>query len=106
MQNFIKSYSTAVKWAKSIMPVIAIMLLASIFIFGKEDALRSGTISIDADTINLTLASNKTAITGIINLAHFIALEYDLIKFCINYEKKYHLLTNLQGQVLRALVEN
>ena len=53
-----------------------------------------------------TLASNKTAITGIINLAHFIALEYDLIKFCINYEKKYHLLTNLQGQVLRALVEN
>ena len=54
MHSFIKSYSRAVKWAKFIMPVIAIMLLASVFISGKEDALRSGTISIDADTINLT----------------------------------------------------
>ena len=40
MQNFIKSYSRAIKWAKLIMPVIAVLLLASVFIFGKEDALR------------------------------------------------------------------
>jgi len=77
MQNFIKSYSRAVKWAKFIMPVIAIMLLASVFIFGKEDALRSGTISIDADTINLTTDQKITnpQFSGLTNLGDSFILK-------------------------------
>ena len=55
MHNFIKSYSVVIKWAKYIMPIISkYSVIASVFIFGKEDALRSGTISIDADTFDLT----------------------------------------------------
>ena len=77
MQSFIKSYSRAVKWAKFIMPVIAIMLLASVFIFGKEDALRSGTISIDADTINLTTDQKITnpQFSGLTNLGDSFILK-------------------------------
>ena len=77
MQSFIKSYSRAVKWAKFIMPVIAIMLLASVFIFGKEDALRSGTISIDADTINLTADQKITnpQFSGLTNLGDSFILK-------------------------------
>ena len=77
MQNFIKSYSRAVKWAKFIMPVIAVMLLASVFIFGKEDALRSGTISIDDDTINLTTDQKITnpQFSGLTNLGDSFILK-------------------------------
>jgi lipopolysaccharide export system protein LptC len=77
MQSFIKSYSRAVKWAKFIMPVIAIMLLASVFIFGKEDALRSGTISTDADTINLTTDQKITnpQFSGLTNLGDSFILK-------------------------------
>ena len=77
MQSFIKSYSRAVKWAKFIMPVIAIILLASVFIFGKEDALRSGTISIDADTINLTTDQKITnpQFSGLTNLGDSFILK-------------------------------
>ena len=77
MQNFIKSYSRAVKWAKFIMPVIAVMLLASVFIFGKEDALRSGTISIDIDTINLTTDQKITnpQFSGLTNLGDSFILK-------------------------------
>ena len=77
MQNFIKSYSRAIKWAKLIMPVIAVLLLASVFIFGKEDALRSGTISIDADTINLTTDQKITnpQFSGLTNLGDSFILK-------------------------------
>jgi lipopolysaccharide export system protein LptC len=77
MHSFIKSYSRAVKWAKFIMPVIAIILLASVFIFGKEDALRSGTISIDADTINLTTDQKITnpQFSGLTNLGDSFILK-------------------------------
>jgi len=77
MQSFIKSYSRAVKWAKFIMPVIAILLLASVFISGKEDALRSGTISIDADTINLTTDQKITnpQFSGLTNLGDSFILK-------------------------------
>ena len=77
MQNFIKSYSRAIKWAKFIMPVIAVLLLASVFIFGKEDALRSGTISIDADTINLTTDQKITnpQFSGLTNLGDSFILK-------------------------------
>ena len=51
MHNYIKSYSVFIKWAKYIMPILAIILFSSIFIFGKEDALRSGNISIDNDNL-------------------------------------------------------
>ena len=54
MHNYIKSYSVFIKWAKYIMPILAIILFSSIFIFGKEDALRSGNISIDNDIFDLT----------------------------------------------------
>ncbi|MDA7758903.1 hypothetical protein N8935_01510 [Amylibacter sp.] len=59
------------------MPVIAIMLLASVFIFGKEDALRSGTISIDADTINLTTDQKITnpQFSGLTNLGDSFILK-------------------------------
>ena len=77
MQNFIKSYSRAIKWAKLIMPVIAVLLLASVFIFGKEDALRSGTLSIDADTINLTTDQKITnpQFSGLTNLGDSFILK-------------------------------
>ena len=77
MQNFIKSYSRAIKWAKLIMPVIAVLLLASVFIFGKEDALRSGTISIDDDTINLTTDQKITnpQFSGLTNLGDSFILK-------------------------------
>jgi len=54
MHNYIKSYSVFIKWAKYIMPILAIILFSSIFIFGKEDALRSGNISINNDIFDLT----------------------------------------------------
>ncbi|MDA9236703.1 hypothetical protein N9P77_01275 [Amylibacter sp.] len=59
------------------MPVIAIILLASVFIFGKEDALRSGTISIDADTINLTTDQKITnpQFSGLTNLGDSFILK-------------------------------
>jgi lipopolysaccharide export system protein LptC len=77
MKNFIKSYSRAIKWAKLIMPVIAVLLLASVFIFGKEDALRSGTISIDTDTINLTTDQKITnpQFSGLTNLGDSFILK-------------------------------
>jgi len=53
MHNYIKSYSVFIKWSKYIMPILAIILFSSIFIFGKEDALRSGNISIDSDIFDL-----------------------------------------------------
>ncbi|MDC0551430.1 hypothetical protein OAO40_05795 [Amylibacter sp.] len=59
------------------MPVIAVLLLASVFIFGKEDALRSGTISIDADTINLTTDQKITnpQFSGLTNLGDSFILK-------------------------------
>ncbi|MDC1283384.1 hypothetical protein N8090_00040 [Amylibacter sp.] len=36
------------------MPVMALMLFSSIFVFGKKDALRSGNIKIDNEMVNLT----------------------------------------------------
>ena len=55
MHNYIKSYSVFIKWSKYIMPILAIILFSSIFIFGKEDALRSGNISINNDIFDLTI---------------------------------------------------
>ncbi|MDA9288108.1 hypothetical protein N9P78_00330 [Amylibacter sp.] len=59
------------------MPVIAVLLLASVFIFGKEDALRSGTLSIDADTINLTTDQKITnpQFSGLTNLGDSFILK-------------------------------
>ena len=54
MHNYIKSYSVFIKWAKYIMPMLAIILFSSIFMFGKDDALRSGNISINSDIFDLT----------------------------------------------------
>lgn len=70
MRNYIQTYSTFVKWTKYIMPVLALMLLSSIFIFGKKDALRSGTLTIDADVINLTTDQKITnpQFSGLTNL--------------------------------------
>ena len=54
MRKYINTYSKIVKWSKYIMPVIALMLFSSIFVFGKKDALRSGNIKIDNEMVNLT----------------------------------------------------
>jgi len=77
MQNFIRSYSVAVKWAKFVMPIIAVMLFTSIFVFGKKDALRSGTISIDEKTINLTTDQKITnpQFSGLTNLGDSFILK-------------------------------
>jgi len=54
MRKYINTYSKIVKWSKYIMPVMALMLFSSIFVFGKKDALRSGNIKIDNEMVNLT----------------------------------------------------
>lgn len=54
MHKYINTYSKIIRWSKFIMPVMAIILFSSIFVLGKKDALRSGSIKIDTETVNLT----------------------------------------------------
>ena len=54
MRNYIKSYSAFIKLVKYIMPIIAITLFSSIFLFKKKNILVPEALSITAELLNLT----------------------------------------------------
>lgn len=60
MHKYFRLYSKIIKYAKYILPVIAVSLFTSIFIFGKKDAIRSGNIITDAEMIYLSTGQKIT----------------------------------------------
>lgn len=56
----IDKYSMAVKWAKWILPFLALILMVSIFTLTKNDALRNGNILISKEVLELASGQKIT----------------------------------------------
>ena len=106
MQNYVKSYSKFIKWTKYIMPLMAVILLFSIFIFGKKDALRSGAISIDANTAELATDQKITnpQFSGLTNIGDsFILKAIEALPDSPKPKKIYLVDPSLEFEALRGV---
>ena len=79
MRKYINTYSKIVKWSKYIMPVMALMLFSSIFVFGKKNALRSGNIKIDNEIVKAIPEDDvdRTSAEGKASSVQFIHFKFN-----------------------------
>ena len=106
MRKYINTYSKIVKWSKYIMPIMALMLFSSIFVFGKKDALRSGNIKIDNEMVNLTTDQKITnpQFSGLTNFGDtFILKAFEAMPDSPTPEKIYLVEPNLEFDALNGI---